>query len=259
MSKNKIHNILKPLSAIFALLSAVMCAFAFTYDYDKATGYFKDSTLTYLFYTTLTVCIILSIAAAITKNNSSEVPPRKDRRVMGIIMLFSFAFYFISYCLTPTPEYMTSGITKAITPVIFATALVSISHFAIIAFFANRTSDSAKIFTGIAPVILPTLVATASYFDMTQPLNSPYTLFLEFGLVVFAFYYVTELKEYTPVGRTKFSIAMAGISTALSLSAGVAVIFKILHNPGFNLLDISTAILLATMASCSASKLLETE
>ena len=259
MSKSKIHNILKPLSVIFALLSAVMCAFTFTYDYNKTTGYFKDSTLTYLFYTTLAMCVILSIAAAITKRNNSEESSNKNRRMMGIIMLFSFAFYFVSYCLTPTPEYMTGGITKVITPVIFVAALVSISHFTIIAFFSDRTSNSTKILTGIAPVLLPTLIATASYFDMTQALNTPQKLLLQFGLITFSLYYVAELKEYTNARRVKFIIAVAGISTALSLSAGVSVIFAILSNSGSTLTNISTAILFATMASCSASRLLENE
>ncbi len=253
MSRNKLHRILKVLAPLFALICALLCALSFTYSFDKDIGYFTNSPLTYVFYVSIGLAIITSIAAAVTAqtDKSEEYVQEPRRRTMGIIMLCSFSFYLISFLFAPAQSHISSIMFI----LIVVGALISAIHFATVSLCDGGTN--AKIFTGLAVVLTPIIIATASYFDHSQPLNSPHKLLLEFALAAFSLYYITELRLYTSAPRRKLLIAISGISTALSLCGGVSIIFEISRNSNLTMLNISLAILLATMASCSASKLLE--
>ncbi len=263
MSKNKLHKILKLSAPILALICAVTCAFAFGYAFDNEAGYFNRSVLPYVFYILLALTLAISVAAAVTaeKRTADEKCHVPDRRAIGIILICSLAFYLTSFILTSTPGYMaiklSSNASISLFPIIIVGLLISIAHFVIVAFFSRKVGSGAIILTGIAVVLTAIIIATASYFDHTQALNSPHKLLYEFAFIAFALYYITELRLYTDAPREKLLTALSGISTALSLCAGVSVIFEILLNSDFTALNIATAILLATMASCSASKLLE--
>lgn len=251
MSNNKTHKILKFILPIWSLISAIMCAVAFKYGFDRDIGYFTSSPLPYVFYATIIIAIAISVIAAIKSVTDTE-KKECDRSVMAIIMALAFAFYLVSFLLTKRPAYLTFPMYALI---IFC-ALVSIVHFLIIA-FAKSSSSSLKIFTGFAAVLAPILIATASYFDHSQTLNSPYKLLFEFGCASFALYYITELRVYTPAPRRRMIVAISGICTTVTLCAGVAKMFEIMYASTPSLLNISSAILFAAMASCATSKLLE--
>ena len=263
MSKDKLHGILRVASPLISLLSAVMCALTFGYAFDKGIGYFNTNhPLTYIFYITLALSVIIAILSAVTapkiEDASSEAP---NRKVMGIILMCSFAFYLISFALSPKPDYMVIPLANKLKIDLYSSitvgATISVAHFALLAFSPIKSLKDVKIVTGLAPIITAILIATASYFDHSQTINSPIKLLLEFALAAFALYYVLELRFYTPVKRRGLFIAISGISIALSLCGGVAMMFQMLHYTGFTLLNFATAILLATLSSCTASKLLQ--
>ena len=252
MSKCKIHNKLKFILPIWALICAILCAVAYRYSFDRDIGYFRAAPLTYIFYVSIVIAIAIAIAAAITHSEKDGANAKGDRRVMAIIMAVAFLFYLVSFALTKRPAYLSVPMCALL--IVFAA--ISVAHFIIVAFSRNA-GDSLKIFTGICAVLTPILIATASYFDHSQTLNSPYKLLFEFGCATFALYYVTELRAYTHAPKKKFIIAASGICTTLTLCAGVSKMFEIMYNQTPTLLNISSAILFASMASCSASKLLE--
>lgn len=261
MSKNKIHSILKIASPLIALLCAVFCALAFGYAFDKGVGYFNPNPLTYIFCTLLGLTVACGIACGITAEKQEASDTLPNRKVMGIILMCSFAFYLVSFLITPKPDYMTFTVAGKLKldfyHMIHIGANISAAHFGILAFSPKNSLKNVKILTGIAPVITAVLIATSSYFDHSQAINSPIKLLLEFSLAAFALYYILELRLYTPAPRNKLMSAVSIVSIALSLCGGVAMIFQIILYSGFTLVNFATAILLATMASCAASKLLE--
>lgn len=261
MSKEKTHSILKIVSPLIALLCAVFCTLAFGYAFDKGVGYFSKNPLTYIFYVLLALTAACGIACGVTAEKTSTGEDLPNRRVMGAILMCSFAFYLISFIITPKPDYMIFTVAGKIKLdfyyMILTGASISAAHFGILAFSPKNSLKNAKILTGIAPVITSILIATASYFDHSQAINSPIKLLLEFSLAAFALYYVLELRLYTPAPRSKLMIAVSIISIALSLCGGAAMIFQMTFYSGFTLINFATAILLATMASCAASKLFE--
>lgn len=252
MSNSKINKNLKFILPIWALICALLCAITFRYSFDKDIGYFKSSPLTYVFYVSIVIAIALSIIAGVKSHNDNSEAPKTNRRTMAIIMACAFAFYLVSFILAKRPAYLSLGMYA----LIIVGALVSIMHFLILA-LADNSGSGLKIFTGLAPVITPILIATASYFNHAETLNSPYKLLFEFACAAFALYYITELRAYTPAPRNKFIITTAGISITLTLCAGIAKMFDIMYNGTPSILNISSAILFAAMASCAASKLLE--
>ncbi len=261
MSKNKIHSILRIVSPLLALICAVFCALSFGYAFDKGVGYFNPHPLTYIFYALLGLTVACGIACGVTAEKKEAKDSLPNRRVMGIILMCSFAFYLVSFLITPKPDYMTFTIAGKIKfdfyHLIHIGANISAAHFGILAFSPSQSLRNTKILTGIAPVLTSILIATASYFDHSQAINSPIKLLLEFSLAAFALYYILELRLYTPAPRTRLLRAISIISIALSLCGGVAMIFQIILYSGFTLVNFAFAILLATMASCAASKLLE--
>ncbi len=263
MSKSKIHKILKISAAAASLISALICAFAFQYSFDKAAGFFHNSPLTYIFYISLALTFAISIAAAITaeKQNGDARTAEPSRRLMAIIMICSLLFYLIGFISTPSPDYMTikfaSNIKINLFPIIIMGLIICLAHFVIIALPTEKTREGVKILTGLSAVFTPIIIATTSYFDHTQTLNSPFKLLFEFAFIAFSLYYICELRFYTDSPRRRLIAATSGISTALSLCAGVSVIFEMLLGAGFTVLGVATAILFATMAVCSAQRLLE--
>ena len=263
MSKNKIYGVFKIASPLISLFSAVMCALSFGYAFDKDIGYFNEShPLTYIFYASLTLSVIAAIISAATapktENNSDSTP---NRKVMGIILMCSFALYLVGFVLSPKPDHMIIPLANKIKIDLYSSitvgATISVAHFAILAFSPVKALKNVKIVTGLAPVITTVLIATASYLDLSQTLNNPIKLLFQFALVVFALYYVLELRCYTPAKRGRPLIAVSGISIALSLCGGVAMMFQMLLYSDLSLLNFATAILFATMSSCAASKLLQ--
>lgn len=252
MSENKIYKKFKFILPIWALICAVLSAAAFKYAFDKEVGYFATSPLTYAFYASILLAIAASIVAAVLHTPTAESNNESNRRTMAIIMLCAFTFYLVSFMFTKRPVYLKAPMFAL---VIFF-GFISIIHFAIIS-FAKNPGSSAKILTGLAPVLTSILIATISYFDHTETLNSPYKLLFEFGCIAFALYYITELRNYTDAPRKKLVVATSGICITLTLCAGVAKMFEIMYSSAPTLINISSAILFAAMASCSASKLLE--
>ena len=251
MSNNKIYKNLGFILPIIALITALLCSVAFAYSFNSENGYFTNSPLSYIFYVALAASIAFAIIST-ALDKSDRAYAARSNRTSSLILMLACLLYLISFIATPVPAHM----TRTFLVLTILSLVVAIAHLLLLGIGA-KLSDSATVATGLGVVFAPIILATASYFDHSQELNSPYKLIFEFACLAFALYYVTDLRSNTDTPRKKMLTGVAAISTTLTLCAGVAKIFEIIYNSSATPINIASAILFAAMASCTASKLLQ--
>ena len=193
------------LYALLALtvLCVVLGTLSYLYSFNASIGYFDASALSLAFAAVCVITVVgaLAIFFIIPRKTIDGAAPNKPAAVVSGIPLCAVSallgiFLLISSCfvLPFGPKlHILHGPTKYMTVIGGILLLISAVYFAMLHRDQERKSE-AKALPGFAVPLACVLLVAITYFDLEEPMNSPFKMHFQFAMLAFAAFSLCELR-----------------------------------------------------------------